>query len=165
MQQKIRKYTDHHIQNEMLQIVALQHLRTLASEVYYQAIDSAIAIINDHFNQPDHDIYAKLEQVLLLAARNGNFSSELKEVTEFYKDNFNTSELHTQLEIFGGMKIDCAGDNITFLDICKHIKPLPPSHHALISQIVRMVKLVLLMPATNAVSERSASVMRRIKTY
>ena len=33
------------------------------------------------------------------------------------------------------------------------------------SQVVFLVKLVLLMPATNAVSERSASAMHRIKTY
>jgi len=89
-------------------------------QVYFQAIDSAIAIINDHFSQADYDVYAKLEQVLLLAAKIGDYSSELKEVTEFYKDDFNNSELETQLEIFSQMKFDCAGDNITFQDICKH---------------------------------------------
>ena len=46
-----------------------------------------------------------------------------------------------------------------------NIKSLPPSHHVLISWVVRMVKFVLLMPGTNAISERSASAMRRIKTY
>jgi len=38
-------------------------------QVYYQAIDSAIATINDHFSQADYDVYAKLEQVLLLATK------------------------------------------------------------------------------------------------
>ena len=33
MKQKTRKYTDHHIQNEILQIMALTHLRTIAGEI------------------------------------------------------------------------------------------------------------------------------------
>ena len=33
MRQKMCKYTDHHIQNEILQIMALQHLRTIADEI------------------------------------------------------------------------------------------------------------------------------------
>ena len=33
MRQKTCKYTDHHIQNEILQIMALQHLRTIADEI------------------------------------------------------------------------------------------------------------------------------------
>ena len=63
------------------------------------------------------------------------------------------------------MNINGAGDSITLQDICKHIKSLPTSHHVLMSQVDHLVKLILLMPATNAMSERSASAMRRIKTY
>ena len=33
MKQKTRKYTDHYIQNEILQIMALQHLHTIADEI------------------------------------------------------------------------------------------------------------------------------------
>ena len=35
----------------------------------------------------------------------------------------------------------------------------------LVSEVAKILKFVLLMPATNAVSERSASAMRRIKNY
>ena len=45
------------------------------------------------------------------------------------------------------------------------MKSLPTSHHVLILQVIHLVKLMLLMPATNAMSERSASAMCRIKTY
>ena len=34
MKRKSRKYTDHHIQNELIQILALQHLRTIASDIH-----------------------------------------------------------------------------------------------------------------------------------
>ena len=124
-----------------------------------------VATVNNHFNQADYDTYAKLEQALLLAITNGDYSRELTEVAEFYKDDFNKSELETQHEIFSQMEIDLAGDAITFRDIHKHLRTLSPCHHVLVSQVVRLVKFVLLMPAINAVSERSASAMRRIKTY
>ena len=34
-----------------------------------------------------------------------------------------------------------------------------------ISEVVKLLTLILVMPATNAVSERSASALRRVKTY
>ena len=95
-----------------------------------------------------------------MAATNGNYSTELTEVTEFYKDDFNKSDIETQLEIFSQMKIHCAGDSITFQDIYKHLRGLSPSHHALVSQVMRLVKFVLLMPATNTMSEQSVSAMQ-----
>ena len=49
-------------------------------------------------------------------------------------------------------------------DVHAHFTSLSSAQLAL-SQVVLLVKLVLLMSATNSVSERSASTMRRIKTY
>ena len=34
-----------------------------------------------------------------------------------------------------------------------------------LSEVVKLLNLILVMPATNAVSERSASTLRRVKTY
>ena len=63
------------------------------------------------------------------------------------------------------MEIECAGDSLTFRDVLKHLKSLCLAQRNLIPQVIQLAKLILLMPATNAVSERSASAMRRIKTY
>ena len=35
---------------------------------YFQSIDAAMATIRDRFDQAEYSLYAKLEQVLLLAA-------------------------------------------------------------------------------------------------
>ena len=35
----------------------------------------------------------------------------------------------------------------------------------LVAEVIKLVKLILVMPATNAVSERSFSSLKRIKTY
>ena len=63
------------------------------------------------------------------------------------------------------MDIDLGSSSITFHDVHKHFKFLNPSQLSFITQVVKVVKFVLLMPATNAVSERSASAVRRLKTY
>ena len=60
------------------------------------------------------------------------------------------------------MKIALSGHHLQFCDICKCFQSLSPAH---LSQVRLLVKLISLMPATNAVSERSASALRRVKTY
>ena len=63
------------------------------------------------------------------------------------------------------MDIDVGSSSITFHDVHKHFKSLNPSQLSFITQVVKVVKFVLLMLAINAVSERSASAVQRLKTY
>ena len=74
-------------------------------------------------------------------------------------------ELEIQLQIFKEMEIAYAGHSLTIRDIHSHMKSPSSPQQALISQVVCLLKFVLFMPATNAVSERSASAICRIKTY
>ena len=53
----------------------------------------------------------------------------------------------------------------TFHDIRILVKQLKKPIRNLISEVVRMVKFVLVMPAANAVSERSFTAIRRLYTY
>ena len=63
------------------------------------------------------------------------------------------------------MEAEHSRDSVTFRDVYKHLKSITASQLALISKVVHLVKLVLLMPATSAVSKCSASAMHCIKTY
>ena len=45
------------------------------------------------------------------------------------------------------------------------MKGLSKGQKLLIGEVVKLLKLVIVMPATNAVSERSFSAMRRLYTY
>ena len=47
----------------------------------------------------------------------------------------------------------------------KFFKTLTPSQIELMSQVCKAFKLLLVMPAANAVSERSFSALRRVKSY
>ena len=49
--------------------------------------------------------------------------------------------------------------------VLKQVKAFSHGHKILVSEIINILKLILVMPATNAVSERSFSAMRRLYTY
>ena len=49
--------------------------------------------------------------------------------------------------------------------LVEFIKKLSPIQKALIPQVHCLVSLILVMPATNATSERSFSALRRVKTF
>lgn len=137
--------------------------------MYFEALNAAVMAIECCFEQNDYSIFAKLEQLLLLAATQKDYTQTLQEVTDFYGQDFNASELETHLEVFSHMewKLNQSVMNIhseTFI-IIMLFKSLTPAQLDLTSQVARLVKLVLLMPVTNAVSERSTSAMQRIQTY
>ena len=63
------------------------------------------------------------------------------------------------------MEVESNGDSLIVSDILQHFQSLPNSQILLLHQVALFIKFVLLMPATNAVSERSASAMHSIKSY
>lgn len=133
--------------------------------MYYQCLDAAISAITNRFQQKDYSLYANLEQVLIKACKKMDYSEELKEVTQFYASDFSEPELKTQLEILSCMEIKSQGDSPTFSDIHRHFQSMSSSQVVYLNQVALVIKFVLLMPATNAVSQRSASAVQRIKTY
>ena len=110
-------------------------------------------------------LYMKLQELIIKTATKTDYTQELQEVIKFYGADFNASDLETHLELLGQMKIEISGEKLSFNDIHQHFKSLSTMQLSLVSQVTFLVKLILLMPATNAVSERSASAMRRVKTY
>ena len=66
---------------------------------YFEAIDLAVTSIEDRFNQPGYLIYQNLEELLTKSANKEDYTTELQEVLAFYGDDFDASELSTQLEV------------------------------------------------------------------
>ena len=54
---------------------------------------------------------------------------------------------------------------ITFEAVLKYLTSCSSLERRLMSNAVTLVKLILVMPATNATSERCFSALRRVKTY
>ena len=101
---------------------------------------------------------------MLKAVKKENFSEKLKAVLEVYGTDLNASDLKLQLEILS-TNIHVADSVTDVVDINNYLQQLSPAEKALLSQVILVMKLILVMPATNASSECSFSAMRDIKSY
>ena len=85
-------------------------------------------------------------------------TDELKYMSEKYADDVNVTLLKAQLPML-------SGEFQSFHEIYSAFQSLDQCEKDLISEIVTIFKLILVSPATNAVSERSFSTARRVKTW
>lgn len=133
---------------------------------YFEALDCAIAGITDRFHQPGYAVYKNLEGLLVNAANNVPHEEYLDRVTSFYKDDFNSVELSAQLRNLGtSFSNERRTTTISLSECLQYLRRLSPAEKSFYSEVVRLARLILVMPATNAVSERCFSAMRRLKTY
>jgi hypothetical protein len=132
---------------------------------YYEAIDMIITCITDRFDQPGYRVYSEVEQLLLKACKKDDFDSELKSVCSFYKDDFNPPLLCPQLHTFSVDFCKEGTQNVNIFDIRDYFVSLSSAQRVLLSQVSRLLQLLIIMPATNATSERSFSALRRVKNY
>lgn len=130
---------------------------------YFEALDLAICGIKDRFDQPGYETYKNLEQLLLKAANKKEYSYELQEVIKMYENDFNEAELTAQLQLFGANF--STDSNITIREAIDFLKDLSTGKRQFFNQVCRIAELILVMPSTNAASERSFSVMNRVKNY
>ena len=88
---------------------------------------------------------------------------------EFYKDDIIPDDLHSQLVIFGNSFQSIPDKekpaSPTIFDIKDYFAKLSTAQKDLLGQVGLLLKLILVMPATNATSECSFSALRRVKTY
>ena len=82
-----------------------------------------------------------------------------------YADDINMDKLETQLYLFPGIaegkNYSAADRNI--MDIIKLMQSLTPAERDFITEVMYIEKLILLAPATNAVSKRSFSSLKWFK--
>ena len=110
-------------------------------------------------------MYVTLEQLFVKVVNGKSFEVEFEKVTKFYGDDFNSDVLKVQLKTLPAViKVN---DEIvdTFYDVRKLVKELKKPLRAFINEVVKIMRLMIVMPATNAVSERSFSTMRRLFIY
>ncbi len=131
--------------------------------IYFEALDLIVKTIKSRFNQPGYKIYRGLEDLLVKAANGNNYSDELEYVTSVYGSDINGCNLDMQLKTLGNTI--SIPEVLTIHAIVKHLTKLSTAEKTLLDQVVLVAKLLLVMPATNATSERSFSAMRRLKTY
>ena len=134
-------------------------------QLYFEAIDLVITGITDRFDQPGYNLYKNLEGLLVKSANNTPCDNCLNEVVSFYKDDFKPTELTTQLKLLGTHFSAQNSKSVTFQDCLQYLQSLSEAQKTFYSEVCVLVRLILVMPATNAVSERSFSSMKRLKSY
>ncbi|KAI6658146.1 Zinc finger MYM-type protein 1-like [Oopsacas minuta] len=119
-----------------------------------------MAAINDRFDQKGFQMLQNLETVLT-SSENASDSDLIGSIIEFYGDDFTHADrLQTQLKL-----LHCSEAALTDLSsIIAYLKSLNSTEKSFFSEVIEIVKLILVMPATNATSERSFSALHRLKT-
>ena len=111
-------------------------------------------------------MHVRFEQLLLKSAKSECCDEEIEECCRFHGSDLDNNTLRTQLKIFSGIcKTSQLDIGCLLSDIINLFKTLTKPQISIISQVARLLKLIIVMPATNAVSERSFIAMRRLKTY
>ena len=127
--------------------------------IYLEALDTVTSCISERFEQEGYQMYKNLEQLLL----KGDQGEEADALFALYSDDFDRDELQAQLHTFHtNYKKE---EDTVIAGVIEILKSLSAAEKALLSEVVKVARTLLVSPASNAVSERSFSAMHRIKTY
>lgn len=130
--------------------------------VFYEALDLVISCVNSRFDQDDYRTYSSCERLLLKAVSgNEDLSDEVAKVAKFYGSDFSADQLRTHLEV---LRANYNGE-LNVHRIFRYLKDISPAKRALMAEAVKLAKLLMVIPATNASSERAFSTLRYIKNY
>ena len=131
-------------------------------QISFKVLDLLINAIKNRFEQEDYKRYIILENLLLKCAKNKNCTCDLETVFNNYSE-FQREQLPQQLEQFSTASRQVKEKDFPLLLLA--VKQMNTYEKAHISQIIELFKLILVLPATNASSERSFSLLRLAKPY
>ena len=107
-----------------------------------------------------------MEQLLFKACAGQSYEEELDVVYKFFYDDFNREELVAELPILYELYQSAVQNATPSAESIKNaLLTISSSQRMMLSNVCRLFQLLLILPATNATSERSFSALRRIKSY
>ena len=141
-----------------------ENAEVMYRQIFYEVLDLIVTSIKGRFDQSGYRVYCKLEDLLVKAARKEDYSEELEFVTAFYREDIDSDRLKMQLDVLSSnFPEDSSLHDLQ--SILKYLKELSHPQRTLMSEVCTLASLILVMPASNAVSERSFSSLRRLKSY
>ena len=102
-----------------------------------------------------------LQELVIKACKGEAYKDQLKAVLDIYKADLSRLELEAQLPLLKPLCKDICkemGNNVSALDA---VRVLSVAQRTAFSGVWTILKLLLVLPATNATSERSFSALRR----
>jgi len=85
-------------------------------------------------------------------------------VVDFFQGDFSIENLRRHLQVFAA-NFKAESLPLSIIDVFSYVQGLSAAKRALMSEVVKVVELLLVAPATNATSERSFSILRLINQY
>ena len=180
---KVKKFAHHHDVNEpslprkpkprmtienYFSTTESDHPETAEDEYrmkYLEAIDLVVSCIKNRFDQDDFEMYVLCGELLVKAANKESITTEFEKITNHCPDDSKLNALETQLKRLLFTLPLGSSNAETFKDVLKHVKGLSKGQKLLIGVVFKLFNFVMIMPGTNAVSERWFSAMRRLYTY
>ena len=135
--------------------------KDLYCQQYFEVIDLVTACVKDRFDQPGYKVYHQVEELTLKASKREPFNAKLEFVTKFYKDakSIGGTTFYLWTGLYDGKSSIC------IFDVKEYFQSLSISQRNLLSEVCHLLQILLVMPATNAASERSFNALRRVKSY
>ena len=150
--------------NEEGEIQAFHHDSPVSfyRQIYFEAVDNTLSTIRSRFDQPGFHIYQQLENLLLKTVHKENVKKELNVVSSFYGNDLDVDKLKLQLTLLQ----DQVSTKSDLQDVVMYLRSFSVAQQELLSELViKVTHLILVSPATKAISERSFSAMKTIKSY
>ena len=167
----LKKMISNHVEKEKFRVIMRKkkllknlHLNLKNTiSIFFQAIEIIVNCIHSRFQQKDHiQSLQKMEILLLKVLRDKDFDHELQQRFSFFSSDLHKFKLETQLKTLTQIVDE---KQVGIKDAITIILSLNVSQKLLVSEVLKLVKLILTVPATNAVSERSNSTFHRFKAY
>lgn len=126
--------------------------------VCLNAVNPIVACIKERFDQPEFKAPQSLEMLLVDATHDREYQNSLSDVLNIYDQDIITIELDVQLDFWKTIFDEKE-------DIISNIRKLHKSREVYFSEVITLLEILLVLSATNAVSEQSSSSLRRIKYW
>ena len=112
-------------------------------------------------------MYKSIQDLQLKSIRKEDFDEDFNVVVEIYRDNVNDYLLKTQLSLFPQVASNLNYDveKINISDIIALFRCFTPAKQQFLAEVAKLGKILIVAPATNAISERSFSALKRVKSY
>ena len=130
-------------------------------------MDLSIASITNQFDLPGFKVYSGMEQLLFMACQGEDYEAELPAVCDFYGEELSRQSLESQLKVLRTLYLEKVDNDqqLSFRVVKQLLQGLSQLQRPLLDMVYKVFELLLIMPATNSISEMSFSALKTIKTY
>ena len=136
-------------------------------QTYFQALYAATSCIKERSDQPEFQKDVLLQEMCLKAIKGQPCENEVREVCSIYSGDVAKYRLEAQLPFLRptARASEFELTKFTIYDLVNLLQELDYSRKIAMSEVIKVANILLVMPATNSISEKSFSAMKRVKTY